>query len=79
MEVVDPNAEETESKLGQALAKSMHGELIAEYEALLTTTLEAQRHHYDAQLASCVTRRQFGPNRRRSETPRAVVPSCTLT
>ena len=51
IEVGDPNEAEQSGKLGQAMAKSMHSELIKEYETLLTQTLDTQRHYYDGQIA----------------------------
>ena len=52
IELGDPNEVEQSGKLGEALAKSMHGELIKEYETLLAQTLDTQRHYYDGQIAT---------------------------
>jgi BRCA1-associated protein len=53
VEFADPNdyGDEQTGKLGEALAKSKHEQVIQEYEMLLTSTLDSQRHFYDSQLA----------------------------
>ena len=53
VELADPNdpVVEQSGKLGEALAASKHEQVIQEYEMLLTSTLDSQRHFYDAQLA----------------------------